>query len=61
MGIGLYLFDYKAEYRQQWGQDRQFGVMAQEVEMSMSEAVCVHLDGCKMVNHSMLGIKQTVH
>ena len=59
--MGLYLFDYKAEYRQQWGQGRQFGVMAQEVETFMPQAVCVHSDGYKMVKYAMLGIKQTVH
>ena len=61
LGMGLYLFDYKAEYRQQWGQGRQFGVMAQEVEMFMPQAVCVHADGYKMVNYAMLDIKQTAH
>ena len=61
LGIGLYLFDYKAEYRQQWGQCRQFGVMAQEVEAVIPEAIYVHPDGYKMVNYAMLGITQTVH
>lgn len=61
LGFGLYLFDYKAKHRQQWGQGRQFGVMAQEVEALMPEAVCVHPDGYKMVNYAMLGITQTVH
>ena len=60
-GLGLYLFDYKVEYRQQWGQGRQFGVMAQEVEALMPEAVCVHPDGYRMVNYGMLGIAQSVH
>ena len=61
LGLGLYLFDYKVEYRQQWGQGRQFGVMAQEVEALMPEAVCVHPDGYRMVNYGMLGIAQSVH
>ena len=61
LGMGLYLFDYKAECCQQWGEGRQFGVMAQEVEALMPEAVCVHPDGYKMVNYAMLGITQTVH
>lgn len=34
LGIGPYLFDYKPEYREQWGLGRQFGVMADEVERS---------------------------
>ena len=61
LGFGLYLFDYKAEYRQQFGQGRQFGVMAQEVEAPMPEAVCVHPDGYKMVDYGMLGIAHPVH
>lgn len=59
--MGLYLFDCNAEYRQQWGEGRQFGVMAQEFEALIPEAVCVHPDGYKMVNYAMLGITQTVH
>lgn len=61
LGIGLYLFDYKPEFRDAWGHGRQFGVMAQEVETVMPEAVCVHPDGYKMVNYSMIGITQFVH
>ena len=61
LGLGLYLFDYKVEYRHQWGQGRQFGVMAQEVEALMPEAVCVHPDGYRMVNYAMIGITHTVH
>jgi len=54
LGIGLYLFDYKPEYRERWGHGRQFGVMADEVEAVLPEAVCVHPDGYKMVNYGML-------
>lgn len=60
LGIGLYLFDYKPEYREKWGHGRQFGVMAQEVETVMPEAVCVHPDGYKMVNYAMLGISHRI-
>ena len=60
LGIGLYLFDYKPEFRKQWGSGRQFGVMADEVEIVMPEAVSVHPDGYKMVNYGMLGIYHTV-
>jgi hypothetical protein len=56
LGIGLYLFDYKPEYRDKWGAGRQFGVMADEVGTVMPEAVLVHPDGYKMVNYTMLGI-----
>ncbi len=61
LGIGLYLFDYKPEYRDEWGHGRQFGVMAQEVEVVMPEAVSVHPHGYKTVNYGMLGIIRSVH
>jgi hypothetical protein len=61
LGIGLYLFDYKPEYRETWGHGRQFGVMADEVERVMPEAVSVHPDGYKMVNYRMLGISRNLH
>ena len=60
LGIGLYLFDYKPEYRGLSGQGRQFGVMADEVETVMPEAVLLHTDGYKMVNYAMLGISQSI-
>lgn len=60
LGIGLYLFDYKPEFRKQWGSGRQFGVMADEVGTVMPEAVCVHPDGYKMVNYAMLGISHRI-
>ncbi len=56
MGIGLYLFDYKAEFQELAGRGRQFGVMADEVETVMPEAVVMHPDGYKRVNYAMLGI-----
>ncbi len=59
LGIGLYLFDYKPAYRETWGHGRQFGVMADEVDTVMPQAVCVHPDGYKMVNYAMLGISHT--
>lgn len=58
LGIGLYLFDYKSEFRTEWGVGRQFGVMADEVETVMPEAVSVHSDGYKMVNYALLGISR---
>ena len=60
LGIGLYLFDYKPEYRGLSGHGRQFGVMADEVETVMPEAVSQHADGHKMVNYAMLGISQSI-
>jgi hypothetical protein len=60
LGIGLYLFDYKFAYRAAWGQGRQFGVMADEVERVMPEAVATHADGYKLVDYAMLGISRAV-
>ena len=57
-GIGLYLFDYRPEFREQFGTGRQFGVMADEVEQVMPQAVSVHPDGYKMVDYAMLGIRR---
>lgn len=61
LGIDLYLFDYKPQYRETWGHGRQFGVMADDVETVMPEAVSIHPDGYKMVNYDMLGISRSVH
>ena len=49
LGIGLYTWDYL------WGQPFS-GVMADEVEQVMPEAVVTHPSGFKMVNYSMLGL-----
>lgn len=56
-GFGLYLFEYKAPYREQAGYGTQFGVIAQEVEAIVPEAVINHADGYKRVNYTMLGIR----
>ena len=60
LGIGLYLFDYKPAYRDTWGRGRQFGVMADEVERVMPEAVATHADGYKLVDYAMLGISRAL-
>lgn len=54
-GFGLYLFDYKAEFAD-FGAGRQFGVMADEVEQIMPEAVVRGDHGFLTVNYDMLGI-----
>ena len=48
LGIGLYIWDYI------WG-EKGAGVMAQELEKVMPEAVITMKDGYKAVNYSMLG------
>jgi hypothetical protein len=58
LGIGLYLFDYKPEFREAAGQGRQLGVMADEVETVAPEAVLAHPDGYKMVDYAMLAHAQ---
>jgi hypothetical protein len=58
LGIGLYLFDYKPEFRAGAGHGRQFGVMADEVEAALPEAVSMHPDGYKVVDYAMLGISR---
>ena len=60
LGIGLYLFDYKPEYRDAWGHGRQFGVMADEVEGVMPEAVSMDPNGYRVVSYAMLGISPTL-
>ncbi len=61
LGIGLYLFDYRPEFRDEWGHGRQFGVMADEVETVKPEAVSVHENGFEVVDYALLGIVPTRH
>lgn len=61
LGIGLYLFDYLPAYQGMWGRGRKFGVLANEVESVVPEAVSIHPDGYKMVNYSVLGISYPTH
>jgi len=56
LGFGLYLFDYKPEYRKRCGDGRHFGVMADEVEKVMPSAVVPGFDGFKAVNYGRIGI-----
>ena len=51
-GFGLYLFDYKPAYRETAGFGRQFGVMADEVEAVLPQAVVMYPDGYKMVDYA---------
>lgn len=58
LGFGVYLFDYKPEYRHTCGFGRQFGVMADEVERVMPFAVSVAPTGFKSVDYGKLGIRR---
>ena len=57
-GFGIYLFDYKPEYREKLGSGRQFGVMADEVEAVVPMAVHMQSSGLKAVDYELLGIRQ---
>jgi len=59
LGFDLYLFDFKPEHRDVWGHGVQFGVMADEVENCVPEAVSVNPNGFKMVDYAMLGISRS--
>lgn len=56
LGFGIYLFDYRSEFKAQWGRGRQFGVMIDEVEPIVPRAVALPDDGYKRVDYGMLGI-----
>ena len=56
IGVNLYVFDYLPAYRGTAGYGRQLGVMADEVERVLPEAVSLHSDGYKRVDYAMLDI-----
>jgi len=53
-GLNVYEYEYKPAYKDTWGHGQQIGVMAQEVEQLIPEAVSVHPDGYKMVDYSKI-------
>lgn len=55
-GINLYNFEYRSEFKDTWGHGGFIGVMADEVEKVMPEAVEMHPEGYKTVNYRMLGL-----
>ena len=55
-GLGLYLFDYRPEFRDRCGHGRQFGVMADEVAAIVPQAVAIGADGYATVDYARLGI-----
>lgn len=61
LGIGLYLFDYKQQYKATWGYGRYLGVMADEVAAVLPAAVSTHADGYQLVNYSMLQTAEVSH
>ncbi|WP_423141464.1 tail fiber domain-containing protein [Parablastomonas sp. CN1-191] len=58
-GYGLYLFDYKPEFAKRCGEGRRFGVMADEVESIVPEAVSRDAFGYRQVDYAKLGL--TIH
>lgn len=50
-GIKLYLFEYKPEFQEKWGDGQYIGVIAQEVEKVIPEAVTEGNDGYKVVDY----------
>ena len=56
LGIGLYLFRYRAPLHARFGSGRRLGVMADEVEAILPDAVVVQADGYKAVDYARLGL-----
>jgi hypothetical protein len=50
-GFPLYSFQYKPEFRDECGHGFHIGVMAQDIEQIIPDAVAVHADGYKMVDY----------
>jgi len=57
-GFGLYIFDYKPHFRDEFGAERQFGVMADEVEAIVPAAIARDASGYARVDYAQLGIAQ---
>jgi len=51
-GINVYEFEYKPEFKDESGHGRFVGVMAQEVQKVIPEAVAIGADGYMMVDYS---------
>jgi hypothetical protein len=54
-GHKVYEFEYKPEFKERAGHGRFVGVMAQEVEKTLPEAITVTPDGYKTVNYGLIG------
>lgn len=57
LGIGLYLFRYKPEFRDAYGHGRQMGVMVDEVVTVAAHAIKSSATGPEVVDYGMLGIR----
>ena len=53
-GLPVYEYEFKPEFKHIGGEGKHIGVMAQEVEKVLPEAVIEHPDGYKMVNYGAL-------
>ena len=56
LGIGLYLYRYRPALHARFGSGRRLGVMADEVEAVLPEAVVVQADGYRHVDYARLGL-----
>jgi len=54
LGIGVYAFEYKDEFKDKFGHGQRIGFMADEVEAVMPDAVRTDADGYKAVNYQMV-------
>jgi hypothetical protein len=53
-GLPVYEYEYKPKWKAEAGHGKFIGVMAQDVEKIMPEAVITRIDGYKMVNYGAL-------
>ena len=54
-GHKVYEFEYKPEFKNRSGHGKFVGVMAQEIEETMPEAISITSDGYKTVNYGLIG------
>lgn len=54
IGLPVYEFEYKKPYKDTWGHGKIIGVMAQEVQKLLPNAVTQHKDGYLMVDYGVL-------
>ena len=54
IGLPVYVYEYKPEWKNEAGHGKFIGYMAQEVEEFMPQAVITRPDGYKMVNYGVL-------